>query len=45
MSASAATLGDRFKGIGRTRRANVVKPQKPIGNAPDLRARRFMAFA
>ena len=45
MSASAASLGDRFKGIGRTQRANVAKPPKAIGNAPDLRARRFMAFA
>ena len=42
MSASAITSGDRFKARGKTKNA---KASKPVAMVPDLRARRFMAFA
>ncbi len=45
MSVNTATLGDRFRGIGRGQRANVPEASKPVVIDPDLRARRFMAFA
>ena len=45
MTALTATFGDRFKSIGRKQRANVPKTPKPVVIDPDIRARRFMAFA
>ena len=45
MSANTATFGDRFKSISSKQRANKARPPKPVVIDPDLRARRFMAFA
>ena len=42
MSESAISLGYRIDGSGKTKK---VKSPKPVAIAPDLRARRFMAFA
>ena len=42
MSAATNSLGSRFKGGGKS---NAVKAQKSVAIEPDLRARRFMAFA
>ena len=42
MSAATGSLGSRFKGSGKS---HAVEAQKSVATAPDLRARRFMAFA
>ena len=42
MTASAVSASDHVPNAGKTKN---VKPPKPVGAVPDLRARRFMAFA